>query len=227
MKSCRVPKRKTWRDFCVATKSGNDRHQVGQRPSEEGTGSTKFDFKAQLLTGVVTTLLTLIATVVGIAINEHLQQHHWDQEKHYTIESDLLSRRFALLDRFLKVSRRDAELSTLKFLVQYNVDQVGNAAKQKDAVASYKLIRDGADETRRLDDGRAEYLAVLTLSAAIFGPKTQRAVHAIIAKHNPNVWEADEEEKSAMVEAMSSELGWGLPDVPVNTDKSFTASPSS
>ena len=209
----------------MTTKSGNDKHQVVQRPSEEQTGATKFDFKAQLLTGVVTTLLTLIATVVGIVINEHLQQRHWDQEKHYTIESDLLSRRFALLDRFLKVSRRDAELSTLKFIVQYNVDQVANAAKQKDAASSYRLIRDGADETRRLDEGRAEYLAVLTLSAAIFGPKTQHAVQTIIAEHNPNVWEADEEEKDAMVEAMSSELGCGLPDVPVNTDKAFSTLP--
>jgi hypothetical protein len=209
----------------VAGKSDSDKHQGIRNPSENGTKTTGSEFKTQLLTSVVATILTLIATVVGIGINEHLQEHHWHQEKTYTIESDLLSRRFTLLDRFLKVSRRDGELSTLKFLVQYNTDLVSNAAKLKDASTSFKLIREGTDEIRRLDDGRAEYLAVLTLSAAIFGPKTQHAVQTIIAKHNPNVWEADEEEKSAMVEAMSAEIGWGIPDVPINTNVLFKATP--
>lgn len=209
----------------MATKAVAAKSHAVNYPTPKSSLNDKLDLKKQLTLTVVTAGLTLLATVVGIGINQYFQQNQWRREKTYTIESDLLSRRFALMDRFLKVSRRDVELSTLKFLAQNNADEIGKALKQKDVATSYKLIRDGQDDARRLDEGRAEYLAVLTLSATIFGPKTQDAIKTIMTNHNPNVWEADEQEKSAMVKAMSTELGWGLPDVPINTNQSFNATP--
>jgi hypothetical protein len=209
----------------MATKPATNRNHVANHPTETPSPSDKLDFKRQLTLTVVTACLTLLGTLLGIGINQHIQQGQWSREKAYTIESDLLSRRLALMDRFLKVSRRDAELSTLKLLVQNNVDEVSQALKQKNVEVSYKLIREGEDDTRRLDEGRAEYLAVLTLSAAMFGPKTQHAIQMIVKNHNPNVWEADEQEKNTMVEAMSAELGWGLPDVPISTNQSFSTAP--
>lgn len=209
----------------MATKQTATKNHAGNRRSDDRESSNQSNFKKQLANSVLTACLTLIATLVGIGFTQHFQQNQWNREKAYTIESDLLSRRFALLDRFLKVSRRDAELSTLKLLVQNNTDEVSKALRQKDVAASYKLIKEGEDDVRHLDDGRAEYLAVLALSAATFGPKTQHAIAAILAKHNPNVWEADEDEKATMVEAMSAELGWGLPDVPISTSQSFSTAP--
>lgn len=190
-----------------------------------GASTEKTDFRKQLPNILLTFCLTLLATLLSGGFAQRFQQAQWNREKTYTIETDLLSRRFALVDRYLKVSRRDMELTTLKFLIQNNADEVNKALKRQDVTASYRLIREGQDDVRRLDEGRAEYLAVLTLSAAMFGPKTQHVIQGIISKHNPSVWEANEEEKGAMVEAMTSELGWGIPDVPINTNQSFIANP--
>jgi len=168
-------------------------------------------------TMVLTALMTIFPTLLGVYVTNQYQLRQWGNEKMYTMQADLLSRRFGLVERFMKISRHESDLSSLYALRQQDLKEMQEAISNKDVAKARELMRQSSDDNHRFDELNSEYLTVMSMAVELFGPKTQAAVAVIVKNHNPQFWEASEEEKSGVVEAMSGEVLLNLVDVPAET----------
>lgn len=166
---------------------------------------------------VLTAVLTACTTSLGVYLTSRFQLRQWRSEKMYAIQADLLSRRLGLVERFIKISRHESDLASLYALKQQDLKEMQEAVSSRDVGKAWQLMRQNSEDNHRFDELNSEYLTVMTMAVELFGPKTQAAVAAILKNHNPQVWEASEEERGNVIAAMSGEVLLNLVDVPADT----------
>jgi hypothetical protein len=201
------------------------------KPSNDDNNSEKKkairDRALSALGTVVTIILT--ATLTGWYSSRDIketitaQQQQWVAEKQYNIQSDLLKRRFDLLERFLKISRRQEELSSLKQQLYMDTNQIKVSLNDKNSTQVYEWIQKSAEDSNRFDELKGEYIAVLNLAAMLFGDKTRSAVTDIVATQNPDFWRASEMQIANMANSMSAEMFTNLGQVPGKSGTAFRA----
>lgn len=201
------------------------------RPEASGRSSARANderpaWRSIILTAILTAVLTACTTSLGIYVTSRYQLRQWHNEKMYTIEADLLSRRFGIVERFIKIANHESDLSSLYALRQQDLKDMQNAVSKGDLVKVIQFMRQNSEDNHRFDELNSEYLAVITMAVELFGPKTQKAVAVILKNHNPEVWEASEREKSDVVAAMSGELLLNLGDVPADTKVTASVGPN-
>jgi|SRR5579859_4815197 len=166
---------------------------------------------------VLTAVLTACTTSLGVYLTGHYQWRQWRNEATYSIQTDLLSRRLGLVERFMRVSLRKSELASLYALRQQDLKEMQEAISRQDVAKAMLLMRQNSEDDHRFDELNSEYLTVMHMSVELFGPKTQDAVAVILKNHNPKVWETSAEERSNVIDAMSGEVLLNLADVPADT----------
>jgi hypothetical protein len=208
---------------------GNPQNNAGSTNPQANANPQK-SIRDRVIAGVSTVLtIFLTAYLTGLYSSRDIketitaQQQQWVAQKKYDVQVDLLKRRFDLLDRFLKISRRQEELDALKAKIGIDLDQVAVAQGKKDATLAYQWIRQSAEDSNRFDDLKGEYIAVLNLAAMLFGDKTRAAVSDIVATHNPDIWNASELQIDNMANAMSAEMFTDLGEVPGKSGQTFRA----
>lgn len=203
------------------TKTAETKRSSNQSTAVEG--EEKKPLSTLVVSLIVSNLFTFVVAASGIFLSGHLQREQWKAEKYYALQSDLLTRRLGLLDRFLLVSRRQNEATVLDALLLAEAEKIKKARAENDKDAEMKILDETAETMRRIDAIKSEYLAVLQLAARLFGPMTQQAVTNIVQNHNFEVWRATEDEISAMTLALTSEALLDLGEVPASNGKLFSA----
>jgi len=174
---------------------------------------------------VLSALLTACITSLGVYLTSRYQLRQWHSEKMYTAETDLLSRRLGLVERFMKISRHQSDLMSLNALRQQDLKEMQEAVSNKDLAKVRQLMRQSSEDNHRFDELNSEYLAVMDMAVELFGPKTHAAVAVVLKNHNPQVWEASEKEQGNVVAAMTGEVLLNLGDVPADTKVSASIGP--
>jgi hypothetical protein len=161
--------------------------------------------------------------VCSVLLSGYVQREQWKAEKYYTMQTDLLSRRLAVLDRFLRVSRRAKEALVLDRVMVNETDRLNVARQAHDLATEAQVLTETAETMRKYEDIQAEYLAVLQLGARLFGPKVRESVTTIVSRHNFEAWRSSEDEVAAMTQALSEEALLDLGDVPASNGDVFVA----
>lgn len=172
---------------------------------------------------VGTNVFTFAITVCSVMLSGYLAREQWRAEKSYAMQSDLLSRRLAVLDRFLRVSRRASEALILNEVMINEKARLDAAREARDVTAQAVLLNEIAETVRKYEDIQSEYFAVLQIGARLFGPKVRGVVLRFVQRYNFEAWRASEEDVAAMTQALSEEALLDLGEVPAKNGATFVA----
>jgi hypothetical protein len=189
-----------------------------QEPSAKSDNSSMDNpIWKQLLIALLGGFIAAGTTLFGSMLAATQQERAFKSEKYFGVQKDLLDKRFTLMERFIQVSQKNIILTTLDMNEQLHLLDLQKSVKKKDAEEATKKIANGIQETERYSVLKAEYITVITMAKAIFGPETRKAIDELLSASNPKVWDADVKYVENIVRAMSSELTYGLSSVPVDT----------
>lgn len=170
-----------------------------------------------------TNLFTFAITVCRVMLSGYLAREQWKAEKSYAVQSDLLSRRLTVLDRYLRVSRRANEAFVLNQVMINEKQRLDAATAASDVAAEAVLLNEIAETMRKYEEIQAEYLAVLQLGARLFGPQVRGVVLRFVQRYNFEAWRASEGDVAAMTQALSEEALLDLGEVPAKNGTTFVA----
>jgi hypothetical protein len=171
----------------------------------------------QLLIALFGGFIAAGTTLLGSKLAATQQEIVFKSEKYFGIQKDLLDKRFTLMERFIQISQKDIILNSLDMNEQLHLLDLQKSVKTKNAAEATKKIASGIQETEKYSALKAEYITVITMAKAIFGPETRKTIDALLSASNPKVWKADAKYVENVVLAMSGELTYGLSSVPANT----------
>ncbi len=171
----------------------------------------------QLLIALFGGFIAAGTTLLGSKLAATQQEIAFKSEKYFGIQKDLLDKRFTLMERFIQISQKDIVLNSLDMNEQLHLLDLQQSVKAKNAAEATKKISNGIQETEKYSALKAEYITVITMAKAIFGPETKKAIETLLSASNPKVWQADAKYIQSVILAMSSELTYGLSSVPANT----------
>lgn len=172
----------------------------------------------QLLIALFGGFIAAGTTVLASTLTASQQETFFKSEKYFGMQKDLLEKRLSLMERFIQISQKDIILSSLDMNEQLHLMNVQSSIKTKNAAEATKKIANGIQETEKYSTLKAEYITVMTMSKALFGPDTNKAIDALLAASNPKVWQADTKYVGDVIFAMSKELTFNLSSVPASTN---------
>lgn len=163
--------------------------------------------------GVIAAATALLAFTLTVT----QQEISFKNEKYFGVQKDMLDKRFTLMERFVQISQKNIILESLDMNEQLHLYDLAKSVKRRSAEDATSKITAGIPATEKCSALKSEYITVVTMSRAIFGPKTRKALDALTNASNPKIWKADQKYVDSVVLAMSSELTYGLSSIPLST----------
>src|SRR5690606_318512 len=118
-------------------------------------------------------VIAAATTLLGFTLTVTQQEISFKNEKYFGVQKDMLDKRFTLMERFVQISQKNIILESLDMNEQLHLYDLSTSIKKRNAIDATSKIAAGIPATEKYSALKAEYITVITMSKAVFGPKTR------------------------------------------------------
>lgn len=169
---------------------------------------------SEILTVVLSGILSFIAATGGSYFASHLEQSNWEKRNEIELRKAMFEKRTEILERLITVENKAHLASGLELYYQYTMDLSGCKSK-KDKSEIYACSNMNLSQydkimemEREVDSLNADLGATITLANTYYGPETRKQIQECTNKNALDYWWKDNnlQEIQKIVATMAAEI---------------------
>ena len=167
----------------------------------------------KIVLAIIVAVFSILGSFLATYISKNIEENVWVRDTTYEYMTTILFKRVEIYDRATKVvAQRGMARAFSETIDMFPTLALPDFGK----VSSYELRKELIGYRTSLDEINVEFISTMTLASTYFGPDTKAAYKNIQETHNPDWWNADDEQFRILLTAMNNELVYGFESMNLN-----------
>lgn len=177
--------------------------------------------RSEYKVALIAAMLAFVGAIGGTLLTGFYQGRQWKQSAKHEMQKLILQKRIEIIERTSKILNKSGVAEMLSGELDLRRKELELGKEVAAAALGSKSARTAVDKMNpdsvfgkfkearlTLLEFHSEFAATLQLAKLFFGPSTNKAIDNMTK--DPNWWQAKPDTKSALLQAMNSELTYGI-----------------